>query len=53
MGAQPETTMADALLKHLGVKATISSIGDGRKIGYIEGAILDARELVQGLQYGG
>jgi hypothetical protein len=30
-------------------KAAIANIGDGRSIGYIEGAILDARKLVQSL----
>lgn len=49
MGAQPETTMADALSACAGNCAEVSSVGDGRQIGYIEGAILDARELVQRL----
>ncbi len=49
MGAQPETTMADLLSGNSDNKAAIANIGDGRSIGYIEGAILDARKLVQSL----
>jgi 2,4-dienoyl-CoA reductase-like NADH-dependent reductase (Old Yellow Enzyme family)/thioredoxin reductase len=49
IGAQSETTIADALLGDISNTASVSSIGDGRKVGYIEGAILDARELVQKL----
>ncbi len=41
--------MADALMGDASNTASVSSIGDGRKVGYIEGAILDARELVQKL----
>jgi 2,4-dienoyl-CoA reductase (NADPH2) len=46
LGAQAETTMADTLSNNADTKASVSSIGDGRSVGYIEGAILDARELV-------
>jgi 2,4-dienoyl-CoA reductase (NADPH2) len=49
MGAQPETTMADSILSDAGNHIKVSSIGDGRNVGYIEGAILDARELVQSM----
>lgn len=49
MGAEPDTTMANSLSSDSRIKASIHSIGDGRRIGYIEGAILDARELVQSL----
>ena len=46
MGAQPD----DSLLKQLrDGKAQIHQIGDCRSIAYIDGAILDARELVQTL----
>jgi 2,4-dienoyl-CoA reductase-like NADH-dependent reductase (Old Yellow Enzyme family)/thioredoxin reductase len=47
MGAQPETTLAETLTAASGGKTIVSSIGDGRNIGYIEGAILDARQLVE------
>jgi 2,4-dienoyl-CoA reductase (NADPH2) len=44
MGAQPD----DSLLKQLsGSKAQLHQIGDCRSVGYIDGAILDARKLVQ------
>jgi 2,4-dienoyl-CoA reductase (NADPH2) len=47
MGAQPD----DSLLKQLSTgRAQIHQIGDCRRVGYIDGAILDARELVQRLQ---
>ncbi len=49
MGAEPETTMANSLSCDSRIKASVHSIGDGRSVGYIEGAILDARNLVQNL----
>ena len=49
MGAEPETSMANSLSIDPRINATVHSIGDGRRVGYIEGAILDARELVQSL----
>ncbi len=49
MGAQSETTMADALCASTSNGAVVCSVGDARQVGYIEGAILDARELVQRL----
>jgi 2,4-dienoyl-CoA reductase-like NADH-dependent reductase (Old Yellow Enzyme family)/NADPH-dependent 2,4-dienoyl-CoA reductase/sulfur reductase-like enzyme len=46
MGAQPD----DSLFRQLsGSGARVHQIGDCRNIGYIEGAMLDARELVQRL----
>ena len=46
LGAQPD----DSLFKRLSESsAQVHQIGDCRAIGYIEGAILDARELVQRL----
>lgn len=46
MGAQPD----DSLLNELSdSSAQIHQIGDCRRVGYIDGAILDARELVQRL----
>ncbi len=49
MGAEPESTMADMLRNDASNTAVVSSIGDGRRIGYIQGAILDAREIVRSL----
>jgi hypothetical protein len=47
MGAQPD----EMLLKQLAdSSAHIHQIGDCRRVGYIDGAILDARELVQRLE---
>lgn len=47
LGAQPD----DSLLSRLSAsRAQVHQIGDCRRIGYIEGAILDARELVQRLE---
>jgi len=47
MGAQPD----DSLLMELTAgRAAIHQIGDCRKVGYIDGAIRDARELVQRLE---
>lgn len=47
MGAQPD----DRLLKQLSDStAQIHQIGDCRRVGYIDGAMLDARELVQCLE---
>jgi 2,4-dienoyl-CoA reductase (NADPH2) len=47
MGAEP----GDKLCVDLpGAGASVHSIGDCRHIGYIDGAILDARELVQKLE---
>jgi 2,4-dienoyl-CoA reductase (NADPH2) len=47
MGAQPD----DSLLKQLSDStARVHQIGDCRRVGYIDGAILDARELVQRLE---
>lgn len=47
LGAQPD----DSLLSQLSAsRAQVHRIGDCRRIGYIEGAILDARELVQRLE---
>ena len=46
MGAEPD----DSLLAQLsGSKAQLHRIGDCREMGYIDGAILDARKLVQTL----
>ena len=50
IGAQPETALADNLAKDNASIAAVSSIGDSRHIGYIEGAMLDARNLVQRLE---
>ena len=46
MGAQPDDAL-QAKLTTSGVK--VHRIGDCREIGYIDGAILDARKLVQTL----
>ena len=47
MGAEPD----DSLLKELaGSSARIHQIGDCREVGYIDGAILDARKLVQQME---
>lgn len=47
LGAQPD----DSLLKQLSAgRAQVHQIGDCRRVGYIDGAMLDARELVQRLQ---
>ena len=47
LGAQPD----DSLFRQLSASgAQVHQIGDCRRIGYIEGAILDARELVQRLE---
>lgn len=46
MGAQPDDTLQTKLAAS-GV--TVHQIGDCREIGYIDGAILDARKLVQSL----
>ncbi|MDE0952246.1 MAG: FAD-dependent oxidoreductase [Halioglobus sp.] len=47
MGAQPDDSLAKQLSKH---RTNVHQIGDCRKIGYIDGAILGARELVQSLE---
>jgi 2,4-dienoyl-CoA reductase (NADPH2) len=49
LGAQPDATLADALHADSRVQAGIGTIGDCREVGYIEGALLDARRLVQTL----
>jgi 2,4-dienoyl-CoA reductase (NADPH2) len=47
MGAQPD----DSLVSQLSAgKTRVHRIGDCREIGYIDGAILDARKLVQTLE---
>jgi 2,4-dienoyl-CoA reductase (NADPH2) len=46
MGAQPDDSM---LARLTAGGAKVHRIGDCREIGYIDGAILDARELVQSL----
>ena len=47
LGAQPD----DKLFKQLSAsRAKVHQIGDCRRIGYIEGALLDARELVHRLE---
>jgi 2,4-dienoyl-CoA reductase (NADPH2) len=49
MGAQPD----DSLLKQLSASnVRTHQIGDCRGIGYIDGAILDARQLVQSMELG-
>ncbi|CAA0094809.1 NADH oxidase [Halioglobus japonicus] len=47
MGAQPDDTLFKQLSES---SAQVHQIGDCRRIGYIDGAILDARELVQRLE---
>ncbi len=47
MGAQPDDSLAQQLR---GGRASLHRIGDCRDVGYIEGAILDARQLVQQLE---
>lgn len=50
LGAQPD----DSLLTQLaGSRAQVHRIGDCRRVGYIDGALLDARELVQRLEPAG
>ena len=44
MGAQPDDSMLAQLADG---KAQLHRIGDCREVGYIDGAILDARKLVQ------
>ena len=44
MGAQPDGSMLAQLTTR---KAQLHRIGDCREVGYIDGAILDARKLVQ------
>lgn len=44
MGAQPDGSLATALA---GSGAQVHRIGDCREVGYIDGAMLDARKLVQ------
>jgi 2,4-dienoyl-CoA reductase (NADPH2) len=46
MGAQPDDSLSTQLS---GGSAQLHQIGDCREVGYIDGAILDARELVQTL----
>jgi 2,4-dienoyl-CoA reductase (NADPH2) len=47
LGAEPD----DSLLTQLSAgRAQVHQIGDCRRVGYIDGAMLDARELVQRLQ---
>jgi 2,4-dienoyl-CoA reductase (NADPH2) len=49
MGAQPD----DSLLQQLSdCDAELHQIGDCREIGYIDGAILDARTVVQKMEHG-
>ena len=47
MGAQPDDSLAQQLR---GGRASLHRIGDCRDVGYIDGAILDARQLVQQLE---
>ncbi|MDH5172004.1 MAG: effector protein, partial [Gammaproteobacteria bacterium] len=47
MGAQPDDNM---MMQLQGVGAAVHRIGDCREVGYIDGAILDARQLVQKLE---
>jgi 2,4-dienoyl-CoA reductase (NADPH2) len=47
MGAQPDDSLAQQLR---GGRASLHRIGDCRDVGYIEGALLDARQLVQQLE---
>jgi 2,4-dienoyl-CoA reductase (NADPH2) len=47
LGAQPDDRLSSQLSAS---GASVHQIGDCRRIGYIEGAILDARELVQRLE---
>ncbi|MEZ5501884.1 MAG: hypothetical protein R3E50_04210 [Halioglobus sp.] len=46
MGAEPDDTLLTSLS---GTRAQLHRIGDCRRVGYIDGAILDARELVQAI----
>jgi 2,4-dienoyl-CoA reductase (NADPH2) len=48
MGAQPDDSLFAQLSQG---RAQVHQIGDCRRVGYIDGAILDARELVQRLQW--
>ncbi|MGL4565370.1 MAG: hypothetical protein ACRCVD_08745, partial [Halioglobus sp.] len=47
MGAQPDDSLPQQLR---GGRASLHRIGDCRDVGYIEGALLDARQLVQQLE---
>ena len=47
MGAQPDDNM---MMQLQGGGAAVHRIGDCREVGYIDGAILDARQLVQKLE---
>jgi 2,4-dienoyl-CoA reductase-like NADH-dependent reductase (Old Yellow Enzyme family)/NADH dehydrogenase FAD-containing subunit len=47
LGAQANTNLADALNGQINNNSQVHNIGDGREIGYIEGAMLDARNLVK------
>ena len=47
MGAQPDDSLAAELA---GQRAEVHQIGDCSGVGYIDGAILDARKLVQALK---
>ena len=49
LGAQENTHLADTISSKLTDNTQVHNIGDGREIGYIEGAMLDARNLAQGL----
>lgn len=46
LGAQPDNDL-ESQLRTLAMSGTIHTIGDCRHIGYIDGAILDAREVVK------
>ena len=46
MGAQPDNDL-ETQLRTLALPGTLHTIGDCRHIGYIDGAILDAREIVK------
>ena len=48
MGAQPDNSLA-AQLRKQALSGTIHSIGDCHQIGYIDGAILDARDVVKAI----
>ena len=47
MGTQPDNSLFNELAKS---GARIHQTGDCRKVGYIDGAILDARKLVQQME---
>ena len=49
LGAQENTRLADTIGSKLTGNTQVHNIGDSREVGYIEGAMLDARNLAQSL----